>query len=571
MVKSTGKKVVKTKHQYLQEIYNLYMAEKSKIKNLNRHALYGMFYEVFRLTTATAFDRRIDILQRQDPTMQKEKIIESDVKFWKNEFERDVREYNEEKQTLDINFNLMQISEFYFFKYLDAVHDEIIPQDTTFHTYLRKLTFELPSNIIRDIQYYNILDSKTIRNLQVVLSQKPGLKIPERDSIQFHLYKNSKNVQMCDVVAIKGKFERILKAYSREIFTSSYGSTLKCTANTILETHLWNKRSNKANMNAIFNKANIKSIGISVDMENDVCLSTFIANNKTNVRNKIYVANLMDPGKYMLKGAGSTANTSWAAKAMDKYNEFPESRLNKNQYVLKHLLTRFLYNNQIYMSTQSYTNFKVSGTTPNFDDSCLELKMFNHNNIMLDITPDAKKKLTMTNINKVTPKDFAERVNRAFHGDFQQKTAVISIDKNHFNATGDGAFIGVIFNLDTIMNRRTRIIIDEGLQGGLMSIYGLTIRNSGNVDVRTSENGGPQPSNTNGIHNVTPGGKNKEPASLHRLKSTATSKPPTGTSGKHKMNATSRQAGTSGKNKGEELPRQNSASSGESFYTAPQN
>ena len=499
------------KDYYLQFAYNqLYRRDREKFaKNdqINYDAAFGMFFEILRLIDATAYGRRYREIVRD------ESKINNDIILLYNEFIKNnpIKKFNASKQTLNINFKTQEeLTEFYFFKYLDSIHDGIVPDRTTFNNYIDKFSWEIPSKLISEIKAVK-LNTPVIKRVSEIKSI----------GIVFDFDKG-------DCEARRYKFEAYIKNALISIFPKpTKNSLLRCTQTTNLRNFI--DSNSRLNNSALSPN---RSIGICIDMEVDQALSQFTLINAMSgiVRNKVNVSNLMDPGRYKQAGLGAAANTAIAMKFIASVNQRVSpnntfgSQTNKNpffinQYTCKHFTTEYSYKGETpFLKTASSTDIKVSkrnnsgSFVVNIDRSALRLTLTNHMGKSIDVTPDAKGAVQMNNISRPSAEEFCQNVNIAFQGDFQQKTIVTTINKSRtrgegfqFNATGDGAFCGCIVNLDNILDRQSQLIVDQSIQGGRIDIYGLS---SGIVDLSTIQFQQPSMSVTTGTRLAIGGNNN---------------------------------------------------------------
>ena len=385
-----------------------------------------IFYEYLRFVPASIYGRRWankfgELAPKSNPDP---KMVESDVQYLYGSF-RQVRNLSSPglNKPIDLKFNNKTLARYFFLMWLDTIHDK---------TY-----------------------SGTFKNFLTEVSQLP-------EELQKIVLENIKNDEIAgisnkigdDYKTESGKFEATLKNKQTLSRWFNTGMPKKMATNSIL-----------------------KNGGISVllDMEVNQDISTFVNINHENISSKITVANLMDPGVYMLTGIGVKNDMKAMMTDLPKKDrgDMPDDFF-RGEYTL----------NNDYIPN----NFRFNFIHPETEETFMSVySEFNKNirnpvdrGILLKLTVGGKT-IPITPTKKVVGGTIGDILNKIY-GDTFQGLVVAAVNKfrtignkpnEWFLATGDGNFTAIYANICNILGVNTKLIVDLGTKDGFIDIYGL--------------------------------------------------------------------------------------------------
>lgn len=416
-------------------------------------------YEYLRYVSATAFRRRFKGILGQVGTNINMDIVTNDVNKFIQLFrnEQYARPLTSVNRPIDLNFNEQTLARYFFLMWLDSIHDETYKK--TFNEYLDFVGIPREiSNVVK-----RVIQNDPIKDINGIKETNNG-----------------------NYSANKGTFEEPLKRSLATYFKSASDGGISVPNDTNIIRSMRNR--------------GYETMSILLDMEVNQDITSFVRTNREFIASKITVANIMDPGVYMLSGIGFT----------DEVKQFLSLPTNapqlRNQYILNNYTFNFNYGEKTFMSV--YSQFNPDLNPVDFNESrAIMLFMKMANGKPINITP-AKK------VKEGTQLDVLNK----YYGDCFQgmvvagTNAVRTVNKSSkwFLGTGDGNFSAVYANICDVLGVPAKIVVDMGLQEKTIDIYGsgLTSLNGNRPQLPVMSNSRNVQQNNN-MNNVTGGLNNR--------------------------------------------------------------
>lgn len=406
--------VIKTK--YLEVVYR-------KIQQSKGDAVLYFVYEYFRFAQATVFARRY-------PSVNLEEDVDKFIQLFRDK--SSARELTTNLKNINLVFDDETLTLHYLLMWLDSTHDATVPPETTFIGYMKK--YAAPPPFIMSVIMNPTRVASLIAKLNIKGITGTGL----------------------DLIAKKGAFEAGLK-----LGIQGVGETIR----------------SGSDISGALRKRGYDRMSVLLDMENAQNITTFVRSNRSVISSKITVANIMDPGVYMLTGIGLNDDMMQfflGSKVMDPSvtNANVQGVVNmpslQNQYILNNYKFNFVHNGKVFMELYSDFNPNLNPVDYNMSRAIVLKMRYAGRDVQL-VTPTKKKKdATATEV-------FAK-----FFGDFFQGLIVAGTNKvrvmdgspGWFLATGDGVLCAVYKNLCDVLQVPCKLVVDLGVAEKTVKIYG---------------------------------------------------------------------------------------------------
>ena len=429
------------KTAYLKVVNNIIQQNKSE-------NLYYFVYEYLRFVPATVFRRRWTGTLEQRGVLINRSIVTNDVNriitlFSDKQYSRILTSISPPPYNINYNINFTDktLSRYFFLAWLDTIHDETSKRD--FHDFMNLI--HVPKVQQDAIKAY-IGDGTRDPLINDLITDSRITRTPEGS-----------------FTSAKGKFEDVLK--KKESLSKYFDSTSQQPIEIQSGTNISRSLRSKG----------YDTMSVLLDMEVNQDISTFVNVNNDIIASKITVANIMDPGVYMLSGIGFNDEISTFSRNLptNLSNNLPNDfgyDLN-NQYILNEYDITFTHNGgAVFMRV--YSEFNSTLNPVDFNTSrAIQMKMDIGGNT-LNITPTRKTKNGT----------YLDVLNKLYGDTFQgiivavtNKVRQVLKSAQWFLGTGDGNFTAIYANLCDAIGVNAKLIVDLGLKEKIIDIYGLDI------------------------------------------------------------------------------------------------